>query len=177
MHGERVVELGAGDLSLACELVRLGARYVSTYDRLPYVDPPCDKVYPDQRHYSFSQLASVWTRHDGGDLTVVCWPAVNMPSLEEKSLVNILTLSSKIAYLGKNTDGTGCGFGELFEYLLCRRVIKHVPHRQNSLTIYGEEMRDDETRPPTQEEVTWFTRTEVISYERSLAISHALYKR
>jgi hypothetical protein len=78
-----------------------------------------------------------------------------------------------LVYLGKNTDGSACGFPGLFEVLARREILAYVPDRPNTLIIYGKFIRqpNEPHREPMPEEhaaLTSYT-SGILTYE---AIEH-----
>ena len=138
VQGQRVVDLGAGDLKLANDLLRLGTTQVLAIDkegmrtrshRIALFNGRFDQV-PD----SFPL-----------DLAFVAWPPNWKCGLER-----LVRLSKTVVYLGKNTDGTMCGTAELFQDLSRRNVLAYVPDPKNTLIVYGSEQV---VRPPKGEEL------------------------
>jgi hypothetical protein len=186
IRGQHVSDLGAGDLVGSLELVELGARMVSAFDRNPMPDPPHPKIQPDIRHRPYSQLAR-WGGDDPesmdhyfGRVAVLCWPAPNLgdwgtwgasEGSEARALVALLNRFQTVIYLGKNTDGTACGQPELFEYLSKREVLVHLPERRNTLIVYGPNVVD---RPPLGEEIAGMG--PYMTYDQSMAAEDRVHR-
>ena len=125
VHERIVHDLGAGDLSLARVLLKLGAREIVAVDKeTPRARPP-DKI---------KVVKSPFQAYTPGDLDVafLSWPA----NYYLRGLIRLLQKAKTVVYLGKNTDGTACGFDEMFAYLTKRQVAAHVPHPDNTLIVY-----------------------------------------
>ena len=140
--GYNVHDIGAGQLALARKLVELGAHAVTALD----------KIYADFRHNNFDDCRSwaaplpqislvgehfeEYARHGHFiDVAFVSWPETN----NQKRIVDLLRGARTIIYLGSNFDGTSCGSAEMFRYLSQRSVAAVVPHKYNSLIVYGHE--------------------------------------
>jgi hypothetical protein len=124
---KQVHDLGAGDLTLSIELLTLGARLVVAIDKEAHLgaSPPgivTVKTYFED--YAFPI-----------DVAFMSWPRNTM----DFGLVRLVSGASVVAYLGKNTDGTACGYPLLWNHLRNRKVLAHVPDRTNTLIVYGEE--------------------------------------
>lgn len=121
-----VHDLGAGDGTLACELVvSCGAEKVIAIDRHPIPDPPIEGI---------ECLTMYFDRfHEKVDIAFVSWP-VNWPC----ALEPILRHARLVVYLGKNTDGSQCGYQGFWELLVEREVLLHIPERPNVLIVYGQ---------------------------------------
>ena len=146
VSGKVVHDLGAGDLGLALELLKLGAAKVIAIDKeynridkkgwLNFQNlPPEIEI----RHQYFQDM------DESIDIAFVSWPANY-----ENGLLNVLKQTKTILYLGKNTDGYACGTPALFEYLVTRKIEAQVPSRQNTLICYTDYL--DEPRQWLQEE-------------------------
>lgn len=134
-------DLGAGDLERSRDLVRLGARHVVAIDRRPM--PKVDVLEPID--IIQQQFASIEIP-DLIEVAFLAWP-VNRPQWE---VLPLLDKAQTVIYLGSNTDGSACGWLGLFDHLLHRRLVDHVPHRQNSLVVVSDRLAVG--RAPTGEE-------------------------
>lgn len=140
VRGHQVHDLGAGDLNLAVELLKLGATGVTAIDK---EDPPKKTLDPAITYTKalFSAFAKLQA-----DVAFVAWPMNHAnPDLNE-----ICMNAQTVIYLGKNTDGTACGDRSLFDIFLYRKLLAYVPHRDNTLIILGKTLR--KPRKPTGEE-------------------------
>ena len=70
---------------------------------------------------------------DEVDVAFLSWP--KMYGVE--GLVEAVTRSPVVAYLGKNADGVSCGPVALFRHLAGRAVFAHAPDEVNTLIVYG----------------------------------------
>lgn len=151
VRDQHVWDLGAGDLFLSHELVRLGASGVTAVDkeRLP---PPLDpRVKTSQA--SFDDLLDCTTRK----IVFLSWP-LNHPDV---SLL-ILTMGAEtVIYLGSNLDGQACGFRSFFEHLLHRELVTHEPDRLNTLIVCGDYCP---RRAPTWEEHAALNQQGILRY-------------
>jgi hypothetical protein len=127
--GQVVLDLGAGDLTLAKELIRLGARKVIAVDKHGFEEPgPSIETVE-------AYFADFLADHPGQrfNTAFLSWPANNqMPGL-----LDLLRACDRVIYLGCNTSGTACGWPGLFEYLMTRKLDGYVPRAQNSLMLYS----------------------------------------
>lgn len=120
-----VHDLGAGDLSLAGDLVRLGAQQVVAIDKEPYRRRPGPGI---------NTVTCYFENYPGlVDTSFVSWPKNTF----DMGLLNLVRRSRIVAYLGTNTGGTACGFTQMWHHLSNREVIEHVPDEFNTLIIYG----------------------------------------
>jgi hypothetical protein len=127
VRGRDVHDLGCGDQMLSRELVRFGARQVVAVDSHPFGNPG-----PKVRtvHATFEDYVQ---RAPEIDISFVSWPANRV----ETALLDLLRSSRAVVYLGKCTDGTACGYPELFDHFLGRDILSYIPHEHNTLCIYG----------------------------------------
>jgi len=79
-------------------------------------------------------------------------------------LLQALDRADVVIYLGCNTDHSACGSPELFRQLCGRELLGHVPHRRNTLLIYG---RGTRTGPLTGEEFAGLTGA-LLSFEEAV---------
>lgn len=125
VRGKTVFDLGAGDLSLAILVKKWGAARVVGVDRkrMPSI-PGIERIEGD---WAYSDVKEV------PEVALLSWP-INSPN---PRLLKLVKKSRSVVYLGKNTDGTCCGWPGLFEHLLERKVLSYKPDRANTLIIYG----------------------------------------
>lgn len=127
---DRVVhDLGAGSCELSCELLNLGAKSVVAIDtkEIPFVDRRIKRIRTAFECY-----------REPISVAFVSWP-INQ---EDPGLPRLLRGAKKVIYLGKNTDGTMCGWPELFLDVLAKRKVEvYLPERKNTLIIYGAKLR------------------------------------
>ena len=141
VRGREVIDLGCGDLAMAATMIGLGAARVVAVDK----DPVLVNLAPDK----IQVVQGYFADYDGPvpGVAFLSWPG-NWPM---PGLLDILARAEIVVYLGSNTDGSACGWPDLFKALGGRRLISHVPHRSNTLLIYGSE--PGEPRKLTGEEV------------------------
>jgi hypothetical protein len=150
--GEVVHDLGAGACTFSDLIANLGALKVYAIDKGVWARPESPKV---------EVIETYFATYTGPDPEVVflSWPD-NHPL---PGLIQLLSKSKKVIYLGKNTDGTMCGWPGLFRHLLTRRILAHAPAEKNSLTVYG--AVGDPRTPDTGEEVAMIHGSgEIMSY-------------
>lgn len=120
-----VHDLGAGDLVLAADLLRLGAQQVVAIDKEPY-----RKRSPQ----GINTVTCYFENYPGNiDIAFVSWPQEAF----DLGLLNLIRRARTVIYLGSNTRGNACGFTQMWHYLATREVIAYVPDEYNSLVIYG----------------------------------------
>lgn len=153
VQGQRVVDLGAGDLKLANELLRLGAHQILAIDKEGMVTRSLRIAL---FHGRFDQVPDSFPL----DLVFVSWPPNWRCDLER-----LVRLAKTVVYLGKNTDGTMCGTPELFHHLSGRNVLAYVPDPKNTLIVYGSDLV---TRRPKGEELAGIRiSTDMYSFEQA----------
>jgi hypothetical protein len=152
IQGRRIRDYGCGNLHLTQQLLELGARHVEGVDKARAKVPPQLKDRLTVLHSAFSDCPpSVRT-------AFVSWPdnhdtGIHIP----------LNYATRIIYLGKNTDSTMCGTPRLWRQLCRRRVLAHVPAKENDLIVYGEAKLVNRRRLP--EECAGIKKDRVYSYE------------
>ena len=139
VRGKVIHDLGAGDLGLSLELLKLGAAKVIAIDKVynrigEWLGSNFQNVPPEIeiRHQYFQDI------DEEIDTAFVSWPANY-----ENGLLNILKQTKTILYIGKNTDGSACGTPELFKYLATRKILAHSPSRPNTLICYTDQLACD----------------------------------
>jgi len=153
VEGQRVVDLGSGDLAYAERLLRLGASHVWAVDKhylngRPPESQPNLTVVP-------GYYVDVGPNLPLFDVAFLSWPSnQRMPGL-----IEILERTKVVIYLGSNTDGSACGFSRLYEHLVGRRLIVAMEHRRNTLIAVEESL--SEPRIPTLEEFCGFDPTNI----------------
>lgn len=120
-----VHDLGAGDLSLAADLLRLGAKQVVAIDKAPYQRKPPQRI---------NTVTCTFENYPAPvDIAFISWPRENF----DLGLLNIVRRARIVIYLGCNTRGNACGFPQMWQHLATRQVLSYVPEEYNSLVIYG----------------------------------------
>jgi hypothetical protein len=127
VRGRTIHDLGCGDQVLSDALVQLGAAAVIAVDEHPV---GCPGSWVNTVRTTFAEYE---TRQPIIDVAFVSWPVNH----NEPPLLDLLYRAKTIAYLGKCTDGTLCGWPGLFRYFLGLELVAHVPHPANTLLIYG----------------------------------------
>jgi len=144
--GRHVVDLGAGDLSLAHELLELGASRVTAVDINPCeswgplsfepvaLDHPAPAVAQstDRLRLVVSSFAD-FTRPDDAEIAFLSW----CDSYPKLKLVELLATFPTLIHLSKNTDSVVCGWPQLYAYLKTRRITAYHPRRRNTLVVYA----------------------------------------
>lgn len=154
-----VHDLGSGDLSLAKDLVRLGAHKVVAIDKVQSRRASTAKVVP---------ITCYFENYPGPvDTAFVSWPHNSY----DFGLMSILRRARIVAYLGKNTDGTSCGTPQMWNHLVPREVLAHVPAKHNTLIVYGPELQARQYLP---EEYAGLFQDSMFGYEQLEAIAATL---
>jgi hypothetical protein len=131
-----ILDLGAAQLEGSELLLELGARDVLAVDRNRMPKPSSSSI--TTRVAQFHMLEE--TRPVVFASWIVNWPVNIERHLEEAELV---------ISISKNTDGSSCGYPQMWELLMRREILLHVPEFQNTLTVYGP---NHVARAPTGEE-------------------------
>lgn len=130
--GYNVHDLGAGQLGMAAKLMDLGAHTVTAVDktysqRVAYPPRPLITLVGEE----FNE----YVRHGHYvDVAFICWPEV----YQTQGLERLVRDARVTIYIGQNFDGSACGSRELFEELMTHEVLATVPHRWNTLIVYGQ---------------------------------------
>lgn len=148
---QSILDLGAGELEGSEMLLELGARDVLAVDARAMPEPSSSRI--STRCCQFHQLRE--TRPVVFASWVVNWP-VNLEPLLDAAKV--------IISLSKNTDGSACGYPGMWALLSRREVLRYIPERPNTLTVYGPEI---EKRPLTGEEFAALYQERVYSFEEA----------
>jgi len=140
--GKVVHDLGAGELELARVMRKHGARKVVAIDK-EYIpsstDPHIEIVRVLFRDYA-DVVGPI-------DVALLSWPQNNPNS----GLLLLIERAHTVIYLGKNTDGSMCGWPGLYWSFMARELLAYVPDRKNVLAVYGKQL--DHLRQPTGEEL------------------------
>jgi len=120
-----VHDLGAGDLVLAADLLRIGAQQVIAIDKEPY-----RKKCPQ----GINTVTCYFENYPGNiDIAFVSWPRNTF----DLGLLNLVRRARTVIYLGCNTRGSACGFPQMWQHLATREVLEYLPEEFNSLVIYS----------------------------------------
>jgi hypothetical protein len=124
VEGNVVHDFGAGNFALSVRLLELGASQVIAVDKSPAQPPP------------LAGLSFVRSRfedyRESSDIAFISWP-INHPV----GLHRLIEHSRLVIYLGKNTDGTVCGYDALWDHLVQREALDHLPTFMQTLIVYG----------------------------------------
>lgn len=136
-----VWDLGAFDLGHSRILLdHMGAKRIVAVDKsLPVAANDC-RIHMLQKYYS-----DVVVPEEGIEVAYLSWPS----NCVLKGLLKLLRAAEVVIYLGSNTEGTACGWEELYKYLWSRELLAHVPYHRNSLIVVGSQQV---ARRPTPEE-------------------------
>jgi hypothetical protein len=147
--GKVVYDLGAGSGELARLLVCLGAERVVAVDKEDF--PPLDDPRIERRFQYFEHC------EERPELVFLSWPM----NYQDPGLFRLVSSARLVVYVGKNTDGTSCGWPSLFRALSAREILCYKPERRNTLICYGDKQL---VRPLVGEEYaaintggTWLT--------------------
>ncbi len=155
VQGLDVLDLGAGDLALSHELLKLGAKNVIAVEKeeipqsiLRHADPRVKVVQ------TLIQDTEILALHPS--VVFVSWPQ----NYHVPGIGLLLDKVYRLIYLGKNTDGTACDANDLFQSLVKREVLAYVPDKTNTLIIYGpktvpRELYGEELAALTVDERVW----------------------
>jgi hypothetical protein len=125
IQGSLVHDLGAGDLILAADLLRLGAKQVVAIDKNPYRKKAPQGITPVTCYFEAYPSPI--------DIAFMSWPQNTF----DAGLLNICRRARIVVYLGRNTGGQACSFSTLSQHLATRQVLAHAPDEYNSLIIYS----------------------------------------
>lgn len=127
-EGQRVHDLGAGDLSLARKILNeFKAESVVAVDKdSRAADANVKVVRAAFNTYRALLQAPI-------QVAFVSWPL----NCQLPGLLDLLAPAGAVIYLGKNTDGVACGWPGFYLDLSAREVLAHVPERRNTLIVYG----------------------------------------
>jgi hypothetical protein len=132
-----VHDLGAGDLTLAHDLIQCGASSVIAVDKQPMPSPQVPNI---ERVVSyFHEYAQPV------DIAFMSWP-VNW----SVGLTPIARRSRLVVYLGTNMGGSACGYQDLWWHLRSREVLAHVFDPTGSFIVYGFGTRGRKGRLPEE---------------------------
>lgn len=148
IKGQRVIDLGCGDMGRTDVLRRLDPAVILAVDKeLPQAQglgpQKGDKVIPIQGYFK-DLLPTVGVF--APTVAHVAWP----PNDPLFGLMDILDLVPTVIYVGCNFDGSSCGSPALFKYFITRALTLYIPDPQNSLIVLGEKLPNH--RAPTSEE-------------------------
>jgi hypothetical protein len=160
VQGRVVHDLGAGDLKLGAKVLQLGASHVVAVDK---EDQP--RYLPRGMTYRKCLFKDF---RDPIDVALISWP----PNYGSYNLAELAMRANRVVYIGQSTDGSMCGFPELFFVLILRRLLAYCPDRKNTLIVYGGLL--PEPREPRGEEAAALSIAEgdrIWTYERAEGLS------
>ncbi len=147
VEGKVVLDLGAGDLTRAEEILEAGAKRVIAVEKEDFTRLERSRW---RRHITVVRQYFLQFNRDHSseewDVALVSWPANTVLP----GLIDILSRCTTVVYIGSNLYPTSCGFPELYTYFMSREVLCDVFHYRNSFTVYGETISG--IRDPTMEE-------------------------
>lgn len=154
VRGCSVTDLGAYQLEHSRQLLAFGAHDVIAVDRLPATST-------NPRIRCVRRLFENY--HDDILVAFVSWPYNGVSS----GLLRCIERAAKIIVLSKNTDGTVCGWPELYRHLITRKLLAYEPDRANCLIVVGETLK--KPRKPTGEERAGIENTgpTILSYDEA----------
>lgn len=160
VRGKRVLDLGSGDGVKASYLLDLGSSHVLCVEK-EFVRPSEHLANRTFLHTRMEDLPE--TAFTGADIALLAWPQPYTIPFTPKFHLGLDAVEFLI-YQGKNTDGTVCGDPILFRYLCTREVLAYVPHKINTLIVYGPQKV---VRDPKPEEMAGLRNREmdVLTYE------------
>jgi len=158
-----VHDIGAGSLELAELLCEHGARKVIAID----------KEYMPPRTGCIETVRTLFSDYAGPiDVALLSWPQNNPNS----GLLTLVERARIVLYIGKNTDGTACGWPGLYWSFMARELLAYVPDRKNVLAVYGAKL--DHLRQPTGEELAGVGVYECLySYDEAEAAAGDTFER
>lgn len=163
IRGELVVDVRAGDLYYTRILLELGAKKVMAIDKEPL---PRARRGIQTPHHKPLQALKPCIRD--------AWLFLSWPVNRDIGYLPWLEAARGVVYLGSNVNGSSCGVPALSMHLDYREVPHHIPHRRNTLTLYGGPRKED--RELTHEEVAALS-TETIDYEKALRAVESFTER
>ena len=124
VRGQRVLDLGAADLSLSHVMLAMGAQDVLAVDR--HAMPERDTTRIQTKVCHFHDL--VVTRPVILASWIVNWSTGIEP---------LLHAAPHIVSISKNTDGSSCGYPSMWRLLSKREVLEYLPDPKNVVIVYG----------------------------------------
>jgi hypothetical protein len=163
VRGRRVHDLGASTGTQARLLLGWGALEVNAIDKedfsASYKEAPSQLKFERAYFEDYTPGAI--------DLAFVSWPANY-----NNGLVKLVRQAKTVVYLGKNTDSTMCGYPQLFEHFITRKLVSYVPDYRNTLIVLGEPL----AKPRTLQGEEWagisaFNGQRPLTYEEAERLS------
>jgi hypothetical protein len=135
VKNKRVFDLGAGDLSLSKILLGMGAKAVVAIDK-ELTEPKTTVKGLETFRGSFLDFvdsSGPVRKPTKAGVAFLSWPSNH----KMNGLLELVDRCSTVVYLGKNTDGSACAWPEFFGVMAFRPVLEHVPHKRNTLIVWG----------------------------------------
>lgn len=130
--GRIVHDLCCGDGTLTKWMAANGARHVHAVDINSGVLPVRFKAPNITRHHCalahYLRNMAVTPK----DMAFCSWPS----NSNTEALLPTIKKFNRVAYLGKNTDGTACGQHDLWRHLTKRTLFHEVADKTNCLLLY-----------------------------------------
>ena len=126
----RVLELGAGTLTMAQALVAMGAASVVCVDKERLARSRSKRISVVEAYHD-DYFATADRRR--AEVVFVSWPR----NVVDAGLLCLAEEATKVVYLGKNTDGVACGFPLFWTRMLRRSLLAYVARKENTLIVYG----------------------------------------
>lgn len=125
-----VLELGAGALTMARALRKMGACLVTCVDKNVLPTPRTETIKIVRAYHD--QLVNEEDK-PRADVLFTSWPQ----NVFDLGLLSFVEETETIVYLGKNTDGTACAFPAFWQHVIERQLLAYVPEKRNTLIVYG----------------------------------------
>ena len=153
VHQQRVMDLGSGNGVLANILLEVGAQSIIAVDKEDSGLKNTPQITFMHRGFDEVPLSTV------PSVVFLSWPSNHfLPGL-----VPLVERAEVVIYLGSNANGNACGFRELFEHFLTRRLLLHLPRERNTLLVLGQPAKT--IRTPTQEELGAIDQSQVYKFD------------
>lgn len=158
VHGQRVLDLGAGDLALSHVMVAMGAQDVLAVDRHQMPVPQTPKI---QAYVSYFH-----DLEETRPVVLASWIVNWNVGIERQ-----LHAASHVIVLSKNTDMSVCGYPGMWGLLRQREVLLYLPEHPNVVTVYGPQQAP---RGPTGEEIAALNLSHVYTFDEAEGASMCL---
>ena len=146
VKGKEIHDLGAGDLDLSKQLLKLGASRVHAYDK----DFP-DRNYTAQAPLGMSIAQARFEELKGPfPIIFLSWPQ-NCPNAA--LTIHASLCEEMLIYQGSNHGGSCCGHPNLFKVMVQRELLAYIPDQKNDLIVTGRFLPEGQERMPTVEEL------------------------
>lgn len=149
VKGKVVHDLGCGDLTLARELVRVGAEKVIAIDKAPFTFSKIQGIESVSCYFD--------AYRDTVETAFLSWPV----NWYDYGLNQLIEQAKTVIYLGSNLDGSACGYKHMWMFLRTREILAHVPNQKNNLIVYGPKIV---VRDPVPEEMAALNQERIYSF-------------